>query len=493
MMTDGRTSGIINRVTASRLWKSVFRHGYPATDLDRMSAMFTNFFLHLLPAKVHPNSLRLTYTWALGMVTFYLMVIQFVTGFLLMFFYIPVTDLAYHNMKDLQFAVSFGLLLRNMHRWAAHGMVALVFLHMGRVFYTASYRPPREFNWTMGVLLWLVTLFLSFTGYLLPWDQLAFWAITVGTSIAGYPPWIGETIRTLMLGGHQVGQGALLRFYVLHVAILPAMLCLLVAIHFWRVRKDGGLSRPEGPSPKRTAIPVAGGRFVPGPQKTYTLMEVVRGTSPMVGAQRPEDEVPAWPHLLFRLVVLFQVVLGVVVLLAIVFDAPLEELANPTHPPNPAKAPWYFLGLQELVSYSALVGGVVIPGLLVLGLMGIPYIDRTREGEGIWFTSALGKRIAAWSFVGTIPYTMGLLFLNARFGVRQFAPEAPQGVVDLLNPATLLLAAIVAFSVIVGWRTGSRRMAAIALFSAFVSAYVLLMIIGTYFRGPNWDWALPWR
>src|SRR5574337_2197533 len=105
MMTDGRTSGMINRVTASRLWKSVFRHGYPATDLDRMSAMFTNFFLHLLPAKVHPNSLRLTYTWALGMVTFYLMVIQFVTGFLLMFFYIPVTDLAYHNMKDLQFVV----------------------------------------------------------------------------------------------------------------------------------------------------------------------------------------------------------------------------------------------------------------------------------------------------------------------------------------------------------------------------------------------------
>lgn len=492
-MTDGRTSGIISRVTASRLWKSVFRHGYPVTDLDRMSTMFTNFFLHLLPAKVHPNSLRLTYTWALGMVTFYLMVIQFVTGFLLMFFYIPVTDLAYHNMKDLQFAVSFGLLLRNMHRWAAHGMVALVFLHMGRVFYTASYRSPREFNWILGVLLWLVTLFLSFTGYLLPWDQLAFWAITVGTSIAGYPPWIGETIRTLLLGGHQVGQGALLRFYVLHVAILPAVLCLLVAIHFWRVRKDGGLSRPEGQALKRTAIPGAGGRFVPGPQKTYALMEVVRGTSPMVGAQMPEDEVPAWPHLLFRLVVLFQVVLGVVVLLAIFFDAPLEELANPTHPPNPAKAPWYFLGLQELVSYSALVGGVVVPGLLALGLMSIPYIDRAREGEGIWFTSARGKRIAIWSFATTIPFTLGLLFLNARFGLRRFAPEAPRGVVELLNPATLLLVAIALFSVIVGWRTGSRRMAAIALFSAFVSAYVLLMIIGTCFRGPNWDWALPWR
>jgi len=491
-MSNGRMGGIMSRVAAGQLWKSVFRHDYPATELDRMATMFSNFFLHLLPAKVHPNSLRLTYTFALGMVTFYLMVILFVTGFLLMFFYIPATEWAYHNMKDLQFAVSFGLLLRNMHRWAAHGMVAMVFLHMCRVFYTASYRSPREFNWVLGVLLWLVTLFLSFTGYLLPWDQLAFWAITVGTSIASYPPWIGETIRVLLLGGQQVGQGALLRFYVLHVAILPTVLGLLVAIHFWRVRKDGGLSRPEGPSAAGNPGN-AQARFVPGPQKTYALMEVVRGSSPIVTAQAPEEEVPSWPQLLFRLLVLFQLVLGVIVLLGIIFDAPLEELANPTHPPNPAKAPWYFLGLQELVSYSALVGGVVVPGLLVLGLMSIPYVDRWGEGEGIWFTSGRGKRIALWSFLGTIPFTLGLLYLNTRFGLRRFFPEATQGVVDLLNPATLLLVGVAVFSIIVGRRTHSRRLAAIALFSSYVSGYVLLMVIGTFFRGPNWDWVWPWK
>jgi quinol-cytochrome oxidoreductase complex cytochrome b subunit len=491
-MRNGWTSGILDRVTASQPWKSVFRHGYPATELDRMATMFTNFFLHLLPAKVHPNSLRLTYTWAFGMVTLYLMVILFVTGFLLMFFYIPATEWAYHNMKDLQFAVSFGLLLRNMHRWAAHGMVAMVFLHMCRVFYTASYRPPREFNWVLGVLLWLVTLFLSFTGYLLPWDQLAFWAITVGTSIASYPPWTGETIRVLLLGGQQVGQGALLRFYVLHVAILPTLLGLLVAVHFWRVRKDGGLSRAEGAGPAALVSAPVEGRFVPDPQKTYALMEIVPRSSPMVTAQAPEEEVPTWPQLLFRLLVLFQLVLAVSVLLGIFFDAPLEELANPTHPPNPAKAPWYFLGLQELVSYSALVGGVVVPGLLVLGLMSIPYVDRAVEGEGIWFASAQGKRIALWSFVGTIPFTLGLLYLNTRFGLRRFFPEAPQAMADLINPATVLLVGIAAFSVVVGWRTGSRRMAAIALFSSYVSGYVLLMVIGTFFRGPNWDWVWPW-
>ncbi len=492
-MADERgTATLAARIMGTRAWRSLFRHDLPETDLDRMSTMFTNFFLHLMPAKVHPNSLRLTYTWALGMVAFFLTVILFVSGFLLMFFYIPSTEWAYHNMKDLQFAVSFGLLLRNMHRWSAHGMVALVFLHMCRVFYTASYRSPREVNWVLGVLLWVVTLFLSFTGYLLPWDQLAFWAITVGTSIASYPPWIGETIRVLMLGGHTVGQGALLRFYVLHVAVLPAILGLLVAIHFWRIRKDGGLSRPATDPAAAPTGPAAPGAFAPGPLKTYALMEVVRGTSPMVGAQAPEEEVPAWPHLLFRLVVLFQVVLAAAMLLGVFFDAPLEELANPTHPPNPAKAPWYFLGLQELVSYSALVGGVVVPGLLILGLMSIPYVDREAEGEGIWFTSPRGKRIALWSFLGSLPFTLLLIALNARLGLRRFVAEPSQLLADLLNPATILLAAVAAFSILVGRRTGSRRMAAIALFSCFLSAYVLLMVIGTFFRGPNWDWVWPW-
>jgi quinol-cytochrome oxidoreductase complex cytochrome b subunit len=124
-------------------------------------------------------------------------------------------------------------------------MVAFAFLHMCRVFYTGSYKAPREFNWVIGVCLLLVTLFLSFTGYLLPWDQLAFWAITVGSNIAAYMPVIGENIRFLLLGGNEVGQMALLRFYVLHIAVLPLVAAIFLGVHFWRIRKDGGLSRPQ--------------------------------------------------------------------------------------------------------------------------------------------------------------------------------------------------------------------------------------------------------
>jgi quinol-cytochrome oxidoreductase complex cytochrome b subunit len=231
-------------VVRNRVWRSIVRHGYPDTPLDQSLAVFSNFFLHVQPVKVHRHTLRATYTFGLGLIAFYLFVVLVVTGAFLMFYYVPSVDRAYADMKDLEFVVSFGLLLRNLHRWTAHGMVAVAFLHMCRVFYTGSYKPPREFNWVVGVLLLVVTFLLSFTGYLLPWDQLAFWAITVGTSIAGYMPFVGSRVRYFLLGGNQVGQNALLRFYVLHVMLLPLIATVLVGIHFWRIRKDGGLSRP---------------------------------------------------------------------------------------------------------------------------------------------------------------------------------------------------------------------------------------------------------
>ncbi|MEQ1604185.1 MAG: cytochrome b N-terminal domain-containing protein [Pyrinomonadaceae bacterium] len=415
------------------VWSSVFRHNLPHTDLGRSQTSFTNFFLHIHPVKVHKNTLKPWFTMGLGLMSMFLFLILTVSGVLLMFYYVPSTTQAYDRMLDLRGSVAFGVFLRNMHRWSAHGMVAVVFLHMCRVFFTASYKKPREFNWVIGVMLFLLTLFLSFTGYLLPWDQLAFWAITVGTAIAGYAPVFGNEIRFLLLGDTTVGQEALLRFYVLHVAVLPLAMTLLIAIHFWRIRKDGGLSRPETadivePIAVSTSVP-ANAPALAGDdginiieKKRYGVQGLVRGPFTKVG-NVPDNSVYSWPNLLLaELFVFILTILGILVV-SYFFNAPLEEPVNVLHPPNPAKAPWYFLGLQEMVSYSAFWGGVGIPGIEVLILLALPYFDRGKKGIGVWFSR--------------------------------------------------------------------ERLLANTLFATFVVVNIILIIIGTFFRGQNWEFVSP--
>ncbi len=235
----------LERLRATRVWKSIFRRGPALTNRTRSLAVFGNLFLHFLPVKVREKSLRVRASYYVGSISFLLFVVLAVTGVLLMFYYHPAVPQAYRDMKDLRFVVSNGVFLRNLHRLAAQLMVLAVFWHMFHVFYRGGYRPPHEFNWVVGVVLLLVTLFLSYTGYLLPWDQLAFWAITVGTNIVSAMPFIGRGVRFVSLGGNLVGENALLRFYVLHCVVLPLIAIVLVAVHFWRVQKDGGLTLPE--------------------------------------------------------------------------------------------------------------------------------------------------------------------------------------------------------------------------------------------------------
>lgn len=236
---------VINFITNSRVWKSFFRHGWPDNPLDRSLIMTTNVFFHLHPVKINRKSLNWAYSFGLGVMAVIAFLELALTGILLMFYYAPTLERAYGYIITLQTAVPFGQLLRNMHRWGAHLMVLIVVLHMVRVFYTGAYKPPRQFNWVVGVVLLLLTLGASFTGYLLPWDQLAFWAITVGTSVAGYAPGIGNSAKAILLGGPEVGQEALTRFYALHIMIIPAGIALLTSLHLWRVRKDGGLAANE--------------------------------------------------------------------------------------------------------------------------------------------------------------------------------------------------------------------------------------------------------
>ncbi|HEY2018596.1 MAG TPA: cytochrome b N-terminal domain-containing protein [Bryobacteraceae bacterium] len=415
MKKESTQTGLsVLRELPSNVWSSIFRNPLPSTDLERASTSFTNFFLHIHPVKVNRNTLRPGYTLGLGLMSLFLFLILVVTGVLLMFYYVPSTTQAYDRMLDLRGTVAFGIFLRNMHRWSAHGMVAIVFLHMCRVFFTGSYKKPREFNWVLGVVLLLVTLFLSFTGYLLPWDQLAFWAITVGTSIAGYAPLIGKQIQFVLLGDTTVGQEALLRFYVLHVAVLPSVLVLLVSVHFWRIRKDGGLSRPETGKPG--ALPVVKTKTV------YGLQGFVRGPFTKVG-NVPDDSVFSWPNLMMAELFVFVLTVSLILVVSLAFGAPLEQPVNVMHPPNPAKAPWYFLGLQEMVSYSAFWGGIGVPGLMVALLFLVPYIDRNPLGVGRWFAK--------------------------------------------------------------------ERLLANTIFLTLVVLNVIFIVIGTFFRGPNWTFVSP--
>src|SRR6202521_2947003 len=204
----------------TRVWRSVFRSGTGTSTLHRALVVQQNVFLHLASVKMRRRSLAFRATWFLGTLSLGTFLILTGTGILLMLYYHPSVPQAYADMKDLQFVVSAGVFLRNLHRWSAHAMVLLVFAHMFKVFFRGAYRPPREFNWVVGVVLLIITLLLSYTGYLLPWDQLAFWAITVGSNLSSAVPFVGNKIHFMLLGGNQVNANALLRFYVLHCVVL---------------------------------------------------------------------------------------------------------------------------------------------------------------------------------------------------------------------------------------------------------------------------------
>jgi len=245
------------------LWRairdSISRIPNEDTPRNRVLRIAQTIWLHLHPARLPRHAVRFRYTWGAGGISFFIFLITVVTGVVLMLYYRPTPEHAYADMKYLDFDVPFGMFNRNMHRWAAHAMVIIVWIHMLRVFLTGSYKPPRQFNWVVGVGLLTLTMLLSFTGYLLPWDQLSMWAVTVGTNMAGATPFLGHEgpfadllgmtadndIRAALLGGPTVGGPALLRFYVLHCVLLPLILTLGMILHFWRIRRDGGISGPK--------------------------------------------------------------------------------------------------------------------------------------------------------------------------------------------------------------------------------------------------------
>lgn len=304
-----------------------------------------NFFRHIHPPLVRRRTLHPLTTLGLGIVALTCLAALFVTGITLFFYYTPEQGKAYERILHLSTGLHYGRLIRNIHYLSANGLLIISVLHLARVFFTASYK-GRHLNWLYGLALFFFILLANFTGYLLPWDQISFWAVKIGISLAGYLPLAGKTVQLLLFGGRDIGPETLIRAFAVHVGILPPLFFCFIALHLWRIRKDGGLACPSG---------------------------------------EKEGRLPAFPAL-FRLEVSVALItLSCLLLLALIMDAPIYERTNPLHPPNPARAPWFFVGIQEMVSYSALLGGVAAPLLIILFLAGVPLLDRSSSPAGNWF------------------------------------------------------------------------------------------------------------
>jgi quinol-cytochrome oxidoreductase complex cytochrome b subunit len=352
----------------------------PASTREAVDAVWANLLLHWFPVRMRTSSLAWVPTFWLGTVTWVLFLLLLLSGLPLMVFYIPSVGDAYRSVKDIEHVVSFGWWLRAMHRLAAHMMVITTTLHLVRVFVTGAYKNTegrdqhREWNWVLGVAMLFATLLLSFTGYLLPWDQLAFWAVTVGTHIVSSAPVAGTIVREVLIGGREIGQATLIRFYLLHIVVLPIAVAVLFGYHMWRIRKDGGLANGEA-------------------------------------ADDDAGVVHAIPPIVLRIGVVSMATLLAVTLLATFIPSPLLDPANPLATPNPAKAPWYFLWLQEIVADTtvrigsfrvngALIGGVLLPFALAVLLTVWPWVDRSPAGlAGAAFPRARRTQIAVFLLI----------------------------------------------------------------------------------------------
>jgi quinol-cytochrome oxidoreductase complex cytochrome b subunit len=436
-----------------RVVRSVFPHSpIPRTASERLGYPRRLLLLHFRPATVPADTLRLSLSWGLGGAAAWLILLQMGSGALLTFVYVPTPLGAFHSVELLGSEVPFGRLVRNLHHWCANLLVPVVFLHMLRVFYTGAHRSPRQFNWVVGLALFTTVLMANFTGYLLPWDQLAYWAVTVSTGMLTYIPFVGPEVRQYVQGGPEIGAETLRLFFALHSGAVPAALMVLMAFHFWRVRKAGGL------------VAIGAGR----------------------GVSRPK--LPVVPHLLVREAAMAAVVSAVVLLMSVFFDAPLAGAANPGLSPNPTKAPWYFAGFQELLLHIHPTAAVcIIPSLLVGFALAIPYIAGEARIQPSWFISATGRRTALLSAIAGAAGMIATVVLGTRIdNVVAAAAGLPPVVSRGLLPVAGALAAVAGW---VWWLKSryhtDRGETLQAVFTALAAALVVLTIVGAVFRGEN--------
>jgi quinol-cytochrome oxidoreductase complex cytochrome b subunit len=400
-----------------------------------------------------------------------------------MIYYRPSVAQAYNSILDINNVIIGGRYLRNIHRWAAHGLVFFSMIHLSRTFYTASYTRGRSLTWNIGICLLFITLFSSFSGYLLPWDQLGFWAVTIASNIVSSTKELtdalsitayidpGLLIKKLLLGGLDVDQNALTRFYFLHIILLPLLFILFTGWHFWRIRKSGGLNLPDEADRLISAN---------DPLKKGNLKSV-----------KNEYQLFSWPVAIWAELSIFLAALAILTLFAYLIDAPLKDFANPAIPENPAKAPWYFLGVQELVSYSSFGGGILIPLLITVALFTFPYIDKEEKNIGVWFSGPRGLRITFYSCIVSMIVISILFIILAEFGwIRDWLPSFPTELLIILNPGILCALIFSIYSWLIAKRTKSIRLGLIALYTCILIGFAFFTAVGIWLRGPNWELTL---
>ncbi len=404
------------------------------------------------------STLRFSLTFGLGGMAALLLVIQVVTGLLLKFHYEPSPGEAYNSILNLQQSLLFGKMLRNIHHWSALAMVWIVFLHMLRVVFTGAYRKPRDVSWIVGLALLILVVLSNFTGYLLPWDQLSYWAVTVATSLLSYVPLAGEFIREALLGGKEVGQPTLTNFFNLHTGIIPLLIIALMAWHFWRIRRAGGV-----------------------------IVAEKERESPMVDTR---------PHLVNREFVVAVVLLAAIFLISSLFDAPLRERANPSFSPNPAKAPWYFMGLQELlIHFHPFFAVVVFPLTVLTAAVWMPYIKSDNTNQGIWFLSDRGVRSAKFSLAAGTLFTMLLIGLSELLpDPKMLLPGVPPLITTGLLPFLLLALTLWFFLTYTRRRFSLNRSEMIqSVIVVVVTSYTILTLTGIFLRGEGMNLVWPWQ
>jgi quinol-cytochrome oxidoreductase complex cytochrome b subunit len=429
---------------------------HPATEKKEKSCF--GLILHLHPRKVRASTLRFTLTFGLGGMAALLLVIQVVTGLLLKFHYEPSPEHAYNSILNLQESLLFGKMLRSIHHWSAIAFVWIVFLHMLRVAFTGAYRPPRDVTWITGLVLFILVVLSNFTGYLLPWDQLSYWAVTVGTSLLSYVPLAGEPIRKALLGGAEVGQPTLTNFFNLHTGIIPLLMIVLMAWHFWRIRRAGGV-----------------------------IVAQEDKESPMVNTQ---------PHLVNREFVVAITLLAVIFMISSLLDAPLRERANPAFSPNPAKAPWYFMGLQELlIHFHPLFAVFIIPVTVLAAAIGMPYVKSNDNNQGVWFLSRKGISSAKLTAVAGIIMTMIFIALSELLpDPEALLPKVPAVITTGLIPFLLAVVTMWLFLRFLRRHYSLNRPEIMqSVVVMMVVSYAMLTVTGIFFRGQGMNLVWPWN